>query len=63
MNIYAQAAGGAYRMHYTAVSKQAVAFRVDSSFGTCTLFRVKKVHHRAFVITSPVIDRFSKFFH
>jgi len=35
MNIYAQAAGGAYRMHYSRLSKRAGPFRVHSSFGTC----------------------------
>jgi len=35
MNIYAQAAGGAYRRHCSRVSKQAGAFRVHSTFCTC----------------------------
>jgi len=36
--IYAQAAGGAYRRHYSRVSKQASAFRVYSNFRTCFTF-------------------------
>ena len=35
MNIYVQAAGGAYRRHYSRVSKQAGDFRVHSTFRTC----------------------------
>jgi len=35
----AQVAGGAYRRHSSIVSKQAGAFRVHSSFGTCLCYR------------------------
>jgi len=44
MNIYAQAAGGAYRRHYNRVSKQAVAFRVHSSFGTTGCLQLLEIY-------------------
>jgi len=54
MNIYAQTAGGAYRRHYTTVSKQVGAFRVHSSFNcnVCLLvmLRLSSLRHEIFFV-------------
>jgi len=56
MNIYAQAAGEAYRRHYAAVSKQAGAFRVHSSFGTCFLLQRWPIGRRSSAKRQKVDD-------